>query len=54
MVCRRMIDPSAVNMHEVVDSVYRTESRRILAALIRLLRDYANCRTTTTWNHKTE
>lgn len=35
-----MIDPTTVDMQEVVDSVYRTESRRILATLIRLLGDF--------------
>jgi RNA polymerase sigma-70 factor, ECF subfamily len=35
-----MTDATAGNMQEVVDSVYRTESRRILATLIRLLGDF--------------
>ena len=35
-----MTDNAAESMHQLVDSVYRTESRRILATLIRLLGDF--------------
>jgi RNA polymerase sigma-70 factor, ECF subfamily len=35
-----MNDESALRVHEIVDGVYRAESRRVLATLIRLLRDF--------------
>ena len=35
-----MPDPSLENIREVVDDVYRRESRRVFATLIRLLGDF--------------
>ena len=35
-----MLDEKAAHAHDAVDSVYRTESRRVLATLIRLLGDF--------------
>ena len=35
-----MLDERAAHAHDAVDSVYRTESRRVLATLIRLLGDF--------------
>ena len=35
-----MLDERAARAHDAVDSVYRTESRRVLATLIRLLGDF--------------
>ena len=35
-----MIEPSAGRAREGVDAVYRAESRRVLATLIRLLGDF--------------
>src|SRR5512145_3238765 len=33
-------DPLSASVREAVDAVYRTDSRRVLATLIRLLRDF--------------
>jgi len=33
-------DPSAIEASAVVDGIYRAESRRVLATLIRLLGDF--------------
>src|SRR3982750_308530 len=35
-----MIEKTAQNWGEIIDAVYRTESRRVLATLIRLLGDF--------------
>ncbi len=35
-----MVEDAANQAHEIVDAVYRSESRRVLAALIRLLSDF--------------
>src|SRR5437763_9359075 len=35
-----MVEPSAEHARQVVDGVYRSESRRVLATLIRLLGDF--------------